>query len=315
MHDRQTKVELEPLNVFNSAPFLNYTFHAYQYLLYQLHGASAVMGVGAMVEGRPVGLVLGEVAGEKSSVLSICVDKAYRNRGIGSQLLGAIKDRLAERGAPLVRFTYVTGKPATPAVEGLLAKCRWPAPAPKHLVCTSDKRMYSAPWMAQYKLPSNFEIFAWTDVTPDDRETLERTQREDGWVPEGLWPFDYAAEMEPANSIGVRYNGELVGWVITQPRHPDAVCYSCSWMRPQLQRRGRLVGAYAEAVRRQIEYTDKPIGIWIVPYKHESMAAFVLRRMKPWLISLAEFRESKNILTHGTSETLAAAAATEGSYI
>ena len=145
--------------------------------------------------------------------------------------------------------------------------------------------------MCEYKLPSSFETFPWVNVTPQDREALERSQAEEHWIPQGLWPFDYP-DLEPANSLGVRYKGELVGWVLTQPREPDALCYCCSYMRPDLQRRGRLVAAYAEAVKRQIELTDKPIGIWIVPYHHESMAAFVLRRMRPYLISLAEFRES-----------------------
>ncbi len=103
--------------------------------------------------------------------------------------------------------------------------------------------------------------------------------------------------MEAANSLGIRHNGELVGWVITQPREPNAICYACSYMRPNLQRRGHLVAAYAEAVRRQIEFTDKPIGIWIVPYIQGPMAAFVLRRMKPYLISLSEFKEANKVFT------------------
>ncbi len=298
-----TGLEIERLNSINSAAFSAFTFHAYQHILYSLQAGGSIAAFGALVGGAPAGMVICEAAPETANIVSICVGAEFRNRGVGSALLAAAEQELAGKGAGIAAFTYATGKPTQPALERMLAKCGWPQPQPKHLICTSDKRMYA--FLSEYKLPPSFEVFPWTEVTPEDRASLERSQAAEQWVPKGLWPFDYEATMEPANSVGVRYGGELVGWLITQPREPDAVCYSCSWMRPDLQRRGRLVAAYAEAVRRQIEFTTKPIGIWIVPYHHESMASFVLRRMKPWLISLSEFRHSRKPLRAIAEETAA----------
>jgi GNAT superfamily N-acetyltransferase len=302
--------EIERLNAINAALFSHLTFRAHQHVLYELTADAPLAAFGAQVEGRAAGLVICESGSKLSSIVSICVSSEFRNRGIGSELLRVAAKHLNARGCQQLSLTYLSGRPTTAALERILAKCDWPPSEPKHLVCTSDKRMYTAPWMSEYKLPASFEVFRWVDITPEDRAALERSQAVDGWVPEGLWPFDYDHNMEKANSLGVRYKGEVVGWVITQPREPDAVCYCCSYMRPDLQRRGRLIAAYAEAVHRQIQFTTKPIGIWIVPLKHESMAAFVLRRMKPYLISLAEFRQSKKRLQATVSEVAAAQGAT-----
>lgn len=307
------RVELEPLNALSAALFTRLTFHSYQYVLYQLRAGGTTFGIGALVDGQPAGLVLGEAIDGKGTILSIAVGKAHRNRGIGAMLLLAMEKELATHGASTLTFTYVTEKPTTPAVVRLLEKCAWPAAEPKHLVCTSDKRMYTSPWMANYTLPPEFEVFPWVDLTAEDRAALVRSQETEGWIPTGLSPFDYEGTLEPANSLGIRFKGEVVGWLITQPREPDAVCYSCSYMRPDLQKRARLVAVYAEGVRRQVAFTTKPIGIWIVPFRHKQMANFVLRRMRPWLISLAEFHESKKpigqpvtaAVARGTKERLA----------
>jgi GNAT superfamily N-acetyltransferase len=291
-------IEFEHLNALSGALFRTLTFPAYQYVLQQLRSDGPIVGIGAWVGGHPAGLVLGEAVNGKATVLSIAVDNAYRNRGIGSALLRAMEKELAARGASTLTLTYVTEKPSTPALVRVLEKCEWPAPEPKHLVCTSDKRMYTAPWMANYTLPPEFEVFPWVELSAADRAALELSQQTEGWIPEGLSPFAYEGSIEPANSLGIRFKGEVVGWLITQPREPDAVCYSCSYMRPDLQKRARLVAVYAEGVRRQVEFTTKPIGIWIVPFKHKQMANFVLRRMRPWLISLAEFHESRKPIAH-----------------
>jgi hypothetical protein len=254
------------------------------------------VGIGALAGGQTAGLILGEAVDGKGTILSLAVGQAYRNRGIGSALMRAMEKELAARGASTLTLTYVTEKPTTAALVRVLEKCEWPKAQPKHLVCTSDKRMYTAPWMAGYTLPPEFEVFPWVELTAADRLQIERSQRTEGWIPEGLSPFDYEGSLEPANSLGIRFKGQVVGWLITQPREPDAVCYCCSYMRPDLQKRARLVAVYAEGVRRQVAFTTKPIGIWIVPFKHKQMANFVLRRMRPWLISLAEFHESKKPL-------------------
>jgi GNAT superfamily N-acetyltransferase len=286
-----SRFDLEELNVINAIAFRTLAYQAHQQALMQLTPDSPVIAIGAIEEGRPAGLVLMEARGDKSAILSICTATEFRNRGIATELLRAAEHALKERKAASATLTYVTGKATTPALERLLEKCGWPAAEPKHLHCWTDNRIY--PWLADYKLPESFEIFPWVDITVGDRLSLERSQAAENWVPESVWPFSFEGTLEPNTSLGVRYGGELVGWVLTQERPPNALCYACSYMRPDLQRRGRLIGAYAEAVRRQIEFTDKTVGIWIVPYKHPAMAAFVLRRMKPHLVSLQDFRESR----------------------
>jgi ribosomal protein S18 acetylase RimI-like enzyme len=126
--------ELETLNSLSAATFCNLTFHAYQYVLYQLRADGNTVGIGALAGGQTAGLILGEAVDGKGTILSLAVGQAYRNRGIGSALMRAMEKELAARGASTLTLTYVTEKPTTAALVRVLEKCEWPKAQPKHLV-------------------------------------------------------------------------------------------------------------------------------------------------------------------------------------
>lgn len=51
-------------------------------------------------------------------------------------------------------------------------------------------------------------------------------------------------------------------------------------------------------IERQVEALGlESYGIWSTPFKYSAMIAFVQRRMKPWLESLRESRDSERLLT------------------
>ena len=152
--------------------------------------------------------------------------------------------------------------------------------------------MQHAPWVSAYKLPNSFEIFSWTDLSLSERHDLERQQETQHWIPDTLVPFKYENSMEPLNSVGLQYRGQVVGWVITQRFRTDTICYSCSYIRPDLQRRGRIIPLYAEAIRRHCTRPEIPNATWVVPYIHEGMVQFVQHRMAEHMTSIDEFRRS-----------------------
>lgn len=104
-----------------------------------------------------------------------------------------------------------------------------------------------------------------------------------------LVPFDYAAGCDPHTSLGLRYRGEVVGWVITHVIGGDTLRFTCSYLHPDLQKMGRLIPVYESAIRRSEEQGITK-GSWTVPYHHPRMVAFVTRWIAPYADSVGQTR-------------------------
>jgi hypothetical protein len=116
------------------------------------------------------------------------------------------------------------------------------------------------------------------------------------WIPEGLDPFQFS-QFHTFNSLGLRYRGEVVGWVITEEFDEQTLSYACSYIRPDLKSRGRLVQLWVEAVRRhRLELARFPKAAWRVMCSEPGMVRFVRRRMVPYADYMEEFRTSSKAL-------------------
>ena len=73
MESSNCSIILQRLNAFNAAAFTDMAFRAHQHVLYKLHAEGPWIAQGALVDGLPAGLVLGEAQGSKAAILSICV--------------------------------------------------------------------------------------------------------------------------------------------------------------------------------------------------------------------------------------------------
>ncbi len=288
------------LNVFNAFRYRSLTFPSYQPLLQIMNGS--IVAMGAAIDDEPIGLALAEIQPDQvAKILSIYVKPAYRQKGVGTALLTELERTLNQQGCTTALIVYVAGKPATPALEKLLHTCDWSLPEPRMLICRCDRRMRSAAWIDQASLPKTFTIFPWTELTAAERQTLQQQQEESPWMPESLVPFHYEQSMEPLNSVGLRYQGEVVGWVITQRFKPDTICYSCSFVRPDFQQRGRIIPLYAEAIKRHYSRPEIPYATWVVPYVYPGMVQFVQRRMAEYMTTIDEFRRSLKPLSENQS--------------
>ena len=101
--------------------------------------------------------------------------------------------------------------------------------------------------------------------------------------------------MEPLNSLGLRYQGEVVGWLISHRIAPDTIRYTCSFTRQDLQKFGRHLGLMSEAIKLQYE-AKIPYIIWTIPIHHRAMVEFTKKRISPYLIYLREIKESHKLI-------------------
>ena len=280
-------------------PLTGYVYQEFTFPLFRPHlevlkPEGSTVAIAASDSDKPIGLVLAEILpdGKSAEVLSIFVAQKYRQLGIGTSLLSRLEEELLSRGCTSVNLAYTTGKSTTLHLEHLLEKCNWTVPEPRMIVCksTTDK-IANAPWMQKSTLPAAYTVFPWLEITDEERLAIAQKQAAEPWIPPQLIPFTSEKDLEPLNSIGLRYQGQVVGWVITHRMAPDTIRYTCSFVRQDLQKMGRIIPLYVRAIKLQ-EKAGIPNGIWTVPFIYTSMVNFVQKRMAPYMISVEESKSS-----------------------
>jgi GNAT superfamily N-acetyltransferase len=267
----------------------------------------------ARLKGAPVGLVLGElplsVVGS-AEMLSLFVAPDWRNRGIGRTLVARLEEEVARRGQVELIATYTSGKPSIAAVERILWKRGWEAPETRTLsvrftpqagltaAVFEEKRMAA--------LTAGLELFSWADLSPEEKRAIRVSQQRSPWITPALAPWRFeGGDLDLVSSIGARTvgapkdgsgpGGEVVGWVLNHHASPGVVRFTCSFLRKDFSRRGRIVPLYRESLRR-LAATDCRLCTFVTPVEYDGMIAFIQRWIAPVAEFLAETRGSRKRL-------------------
>ncbi|NEO89339.1 MAG: GNAT family N-acetyltransferase [Moorea sp. SIO3G5] len=286
--------ELTGLDKFGQAFFYqSLTFPLFRSKLRTVESEESIVAIGAFYLNKPVGLVLAEISKNcySAEVLSLFVKPNYRGQGIGTALLTRIEKVLSLRGCQEVELIYTTGRSGILELEYLLRKCNWSPPESRRLICqsTTDK-IAKAPWM-QLSMSSSYQIFPWIEITQAERRTIEEQQQQHPWIDPDLVPWKYEKELEPLNSLGLRYRGEVVGWVITHRIAPDTIRYSSMFVRKDLQKMAIGMTLVVNAIKLQAQ-VNIPNYVCSVQITNTAMSNFVNKHMSPYLTSFEESRGS-----------------------
>ena len=290
-------VEIQVLGALDSLPYHGLTYASLQPLLFSA-GNGDVTAVGALEDGEAAGLALALRLPLKgfTRLASLFVREGSRRRGIGTRLLAALEAQLRREGVERFEVSYQTGRSTSQAPPRMLARLGWPAPHPDRLICRCDRRMLESPWLQrEYPLPRDASIVPWSEVDAAEIEALRASQATDPWIPASLRPWEYR-DLEP-NSVAMRHNGAIVGWVLTQRFDSTTLTYSNSYMHPTLQRTARILALYVEAIRKQAADPQLPNALWVVPFIHPTMVRFVRSTMAPYMVRVEELRVSLRDLT------------------
>lgn len=259
------------------------------------------LAIGAFLEDKPVGLVLAETPVKGPSapgsrdpeMLSLFCHKGSRDRGVGRALVTQLEKALAERGFARVHAVYMTGKPSIAAVESILRRRRWSPPVARTVTVrfTPDEAA-ATPWFGVRFLEPDYEIFPWKELTPEERAEIERSHKESPWISEGLEPWLHDRYgFDPVSSLGLRYKGEVVGWVINHRLSADRLRFTCSFVRKPLGSRGRIFPVFSASIARAREAGYRHC-LFITPVRFKTMVKFIERRCKRWAGFVGETRGS-----------------------
>jgi GNAT superfamily N-acetyltransferase len=270
-----------PGDDLDMAPYCTMTFPGLRLMLHMLAEDFPIMAVGASCGKEAVGLALASTKPDDSSarVLSIYVEPEHRNVGVGTRLLATLEEVVSARACQRLSLTYFDVLPTAGALEQILARNRWSDPeVDMVMVKGSDevgRVVVESEWMKKKRtLPSGYEIFLWSELTAEEREAIIRRQAAGPWYPEELSPFREAAIMEPLNSLGLRYQGEVVGWLVNHRIGPETIRYTPLFISQEARSVSAAFMLITEAIRLQgqagiynflfLFKPDSPIRKWAV---------------------------------------------------
>jgi len=246
-----------------------------------------LLGILALKQKEAVGLILAETYASQdkkiTEVLSYFVKPEYRNQGIGTKLL-----RHLQKNSTEMKIAYKVTQITTIALEPILRQLGWEKPKTTFLLAkSSTEKIAQIPWLNKYPLPAKFTLFPWTEITPTDLEDLKQLN-----YPPSLSPLNQDSRLETLNSLGLRYDGKVVGYCITHRVDEQTIRYSTMYVEPPFQKMGRGITLIAEALKRQIN-SNIPYYKCAVAADNQPMLRFTQKHLAPYCTSIAESRQSR----------------------
>jgi GNAT superfamily N-acetyltransferase len=274
----------------DSTEFEQMTFSFYRPMLRQAGQDAKVVALCLLVGRQPAGLVLASLGTEETAeIQSVFVKPEYRRQGLATVLVREMENELGRRGVKEARATYSEALASADRVRDLLARRGWSSPIPRMMLVTLDcvscaQVVSSMPWLHRKLTDDRCVIFPWSDLTAYERDHLCR-HIDEGLFPRTLSPFQDEANIDLGFSVGVRYCGDIAGWLITHRVTPRLLRYTCLFVRPDLPVKGAGLCMLAEIIRRHRDAeghnlrSQGTFGIFV----GNPFADFVRRRLLPYL--------------------------------
>ncbi|MEA5621326.1 TIGR03032 family protein [Cronbergia sp. UHCC 0137] len=276
------------LNPESLAPYDAMTFPSLQQRWRTKPQQGELVGVSASLAGDMVGFVIAELQADKTAqLLSLFVAPAYRCQGIGKNLIYQLQRNLQEQQCTQIQLSYIVTELTTKGLEPILTQLGWNKPqAQFFLGQTTTEVIAQAPWLNQPPLTAEFSLFPWTELTAKDRQELQLLD-----FPEVLSPLADKQRLELLNSLGLRYQEQLIGWIVTHRVAANTIRYSSLFVAKPFRVRGRGIYLLATAIQRQIV---SPITNYkfAIASENTAMLRFLRRHLQPYLTATSESRSS-----------------------
>lgn len=219
------------------------TFPAYRPLL-----GNGALAVGVYADSEPAGLALVAPSPDRSQaeLLSLYVNLSHRLNGLGTMLLKHAQRTLSRASIPLMHTTWSETLIGAPAFQAVLAKCGWDDPYKRMITLRGDmdgdfgrevQEKYPK-YQSPDCLPRKYQLTRWFDMTVEDRAFILSKEGQPNWHSPRANPFREEGTMEPTNSLVLRKDGEVAGWLTVHRTAPDTLRYTDVFIREDLKRAG-----------------------------------------------------------------------------
>ena len=257
----------------------------------------------AVEDGLPAGLGLAQLpkdASQPAEILSLFVRADVRNRGVGTGLIEGLEGAARAEGREAIMGVYMTGKPSIPVVEHIFAKRGFDPPVlRKAAVRITPEQAVNCPWWGRGRLPEGGEMFMWRDLTAAERAHMMKTHAESPWIDPLLEPWICDARADPISSVGLRVDGEVLGWVINHRAPPNFVVFTTAFVRKDFQRIGALFKLLVHSI---VNIQNQGLCItFVTSSMYPRMLPFTLTRIGPYGDFCGETRGVTKSLVNGAA--------------
>ncbi len=225
------------------------------------------------------------------NVSSFYVAPEFRRQGYGTELLQQTRHKARKLGMMQLNFYYMTGSAGGEEIENMLlaAGCKGPV---TRMVVGKRKGRFEPPWLNMFPFPASCRSFPWRELTPADRQYLVDIQRRERPFPDYLWPFkDNFQETEPINSLGLKKNGRVIGWLLTHRLDAVTIRYSNICLHRDHQGFGLALPLLSESiVRHNLYHRDIPRAIFSIFTPNKIMLKFAKKILMPYMTEMKESR-------------------------
>ncbi|UOF91496.1 GNAT family N-acetyltransferase [Fodinisporobacter ferrooxydans] len=279
-------IEYFPLNRSKAAEFVSMLPQQSKHpVLLQM--AQDTLAWGAAEDSRPVGLALAELQPDHpvpaAKLLSLFVAPSHRGRGVGRRLLAELQNDRKVQGCQQLNAEYVTEKENVESSSRFLQRNGFPpAEAVLYVFIGDIRRIGELRWFQASKLSQPFSVFPWRELSQEDRIEIQSGQ--DVWYPAAFSPFIEEKYVDPEYSVGLRYRGEVIGWLIMQRLAANMLLYKTLFVKQKHQGVGRGLALGIEMVRSSRLAQKIPFGTVLVESHNEAMLQIVRNRFAPLLL-------------------------------
>jgi hypothetical protein len=260
-----------------------------------------LIAIGATLFNIPIGLAVSSLrdADHSAAIHSIVVAPEQMQVGVGTALLGWTERELAAKRCSSIEIMYFSDGPYVPALERILWKNGWSHPTECALLGrTNFATISQAPWVKQWSkwaIPSEFQVFAWGEITSRERAGILERQAERPWFPECVNPFSRDSQIEPRASLGLRHNGQVIGWSLARRKASNVLSHSY-FVEKQPNRASLGLALLSQCIMLggQIPAQDF---VFDIPLDSPRMVQFINQRLLPYVISARTIRRAIKKLT------------------
>lgn len=253
---------------------------------------SELVCIGALDHKKPVGIIIGAAHPHSvpSELYVVTADSAHRGQGIESALLKEFDEILEKRRVKKIKVLYQIEAPTTEPFEKILEENQWEKGVLAIVKLYFNAVTFNPPWIHNsYPLPEGCELFDWKNLTKEERKDLEYLVDQRA-IPGYLSPFIKESLIHYNTSVGLRFKGEVIGWMITHWHENDTIEF-----RSLFVFRDYYAGAYAmrllsEAIHRTQKNPPRYARMDVyMPMADTRWLKFIRQRLMPYTEKVERF--------------------------
>ena len=247
-----------------------------------------LLAVSAMANGDMVGLAIAErQSGGTAALRSLCVDPAWRRQGIGTGLLARLMRFIDQDGIGTLTLHYQASELSQLALEPILRRLGWSQPKTDFLLLEAQADQLAAvPWATKHPIGEPYQLTPWSDLNDQQLQQIPHLD-----VPRTLLPPADTRRIEPAVSLALLHDGDIVGWILAERLSSNALRYSSFFVTEQHRGRARAAALLANAFARQ-QQAAIPVARAAIADENRAMVRLIKRHLKNYLNSMGRSRRA-----------------------